>query len=196
MPEIEEAFHHVPADRLDDQPYRPIYGSGEISNSTDDSFHSALESPPISPGDVFVSTGRRSTESPGRLLTSLRSELLMVFASALLYSSEEDLTPPPGANRHVLGGLEAGACQRRQICLRQSSRGEDIHGERASIHHDSIGRTNQTCNGHSECYWHVIRSAEKKGIKVNVSKTNMILCISATTLEQSPIQVLTEFSIA
>ena len=185
-PEIEEAFHHAPADAPDEEAYLRARGYPEAlpEASADDTFYSAC-SDQFSPTGVFASSPggpelNDATPSPVRAVShdGLRPTMPGIGSQRrVVYSSEEDVTPPPEPTRTCLGPWKAGLVdvdkyvddnlQEEKISMENAPRVMSTQEELRCKH--AVATQN--------VFRHVVRAAEKKGMRVNASKTNM-LCIS------------------
>ena len=149
-------------------------------SSSDQSFHT----PPASLGDVFASSPAPPNVpspdvSPVRDVDDLRFRLAADLPPArrVAYSSEEDLSLPEEPTATCLGRWRPALLdvdkyvddnlQEERISMENAPRLLTTHSEERMKH--TIGTQN--------VFRHVIRAAEKKGMKLNAKKTNM-LCIS------------------
>ena len=192
-PAIFEDFHHLPADVPADVPdeagYVPIYQEEEDSPQSDSSYHTALgedlvSSTPIRPrSDTAGTAGSSPDISPdldaGRIDVGVGDDDngpgVTRAARRIVYSSEEDVTPPPEPTRTCLGPWKSRPVDvdkyvddnLQEECLNFENAPADIALNTRMKH--AIATQN--------VFRHVVRNAERKGMKVNAAKTNMI-CIS------------------
>ena len=91
----------------------------------------------------------------------------------VVYSSEEDLTPPPEPTRTCLGPWVQPRVEVNKYV--------DDNLQEESVNFENVLSVNGMKNKHAvatqNVFRHIVRCAERKGMKVNASKTNMI-CIS------------------
>ena len=176
-PEMEEDFYRIPADNPE--------GFLDATGHSDDTFHSALSDPdqeiPLtaasSPGTILPSPPASPMLARGAFRLRLNSSSDVPFDRRINYSSEGDLTPPPEPTQTCLG-------QWRTLPVDVDKYVDDnIQEERINMENAvrTLSQNTELRTKHAvatqNVFRHVIREAERKGMKVNAGKTNMI-CIS------------------
>ena len=186
-PEIvqDDGFLNARADNPEDH-YRPGWDE-DTDDDSGDSFHTAFDgSPPPSPG--FTSSpvtaelpDLNAEESPiGRAdVFDLRLDGADFDPASrrIIYSSEEDITPPDEPTRTCLGRWTAKQVEvdkyvddnLQEECVSFENVAETIIGTKAIRTKHVIGSQN--------AFRHIVRRAEAKGMRVNTAKTGLI-CIS------------------
>ena len=180
-PEMEDDFYRVPADVPDGQ-------------DGDDTFHSALSGPLNSPALPVAASSPGIPPSPpeispvlarGTFGLRLNSSSDLPFVRRINYSSEGDLTPPSEPTTTCLG-------QWKMLPVDVDKYVDDnIQEERLNMENAprTITQQNECRAKHAiatqNVFRHVVRAAERKGMKINASKTNMICVSDSLTFKAS-----------
>ena len=186
--EIDDGFLNARADNPEDH-YRPGWDSESASGSSDGSFHTANESFDSEGSDQLELVSSPMADPPdldADLSPIPRADVLDVRLSdrdnnpatrRVIYSSEEDLTPPPEPTSTCLGAWHQKQVEvdkyvddnLQEECVSFENAPESVTG--------GVTTRNKHAVGSQNAFRHIVRRAEAKGMKVNTSKTGL-LCVS------------------
>ena len=176
-PDLRPTDEELMQDELED--HRALLGL--LDDSEDDSFHSArsTQSHPL------CTSSPASTCSPGgdndwpSALDSPFPGGRRADCRRVAYSSKEDITSPPEPTSTCLGPWV------RELVDVDKYVDDNLQEEKVSMENAERAITNSTevrtkqAMATQNVFRHVVRAAEKKGMRVNAAKTNMI-CVSDT----------------